>query len=51
MFILCQSHQGIYAYIPGLATMSGGDGMDLALEYMLSGAHWLLQLRPIIPGV
>jgi hypothetical protein len=30
--------------------MSGGDGMDSALEYMLSGVHGLLWPRPIILG-
>jgi hypothetical protein len=28
MLILCQSHHGIYACIPGRATASGSDGMD-----------------------
>jgi hypothetical protein len=36
--------------IHGLATTSGGDGMDSALEYMLSHARGLLWPRPIIPG-
>jgi hypothetical protein len=30
--------------------MSGGDGIDLTLEYMLSGARGLQWSRPIIPG-
>jgi hypothetical protein len=30
--------------------MSGGDEMDLVLEYMLSSARGLVQLRPIVPG-
>jgi hypothetical protein len=27
MLILCQSHQGAHACIPGRATMLGGDGL------------------------
>jgi hypothetical protein len=42
MFNLCQSHHGVWACIPGLAATSGGDGMDSALEYMLSDARRLL---------
>jgi hypothetical protein len=30
--------------------MSGGDEMDLVLEYMLSSVRGLVQLRPIVPG-
>jgi hypothetical protein len=36
--------------IPGLATTSGSDGMDSALEYVLSGAHGLLWPCPNVPG-
>jgi hypothetical protein len=50
MFTLCQSHCDILACIPGLATTSGGDGMDLALKYMRSDAHGLLHPRPIVTG-
>jgi hypothetical protein len=44
-----QSHYDICACIPGLA-MSGGDGMDSTLEYILSDAHGLLRLCPFMPG-
>jgi hypothetical protein len=43
MLILPQRHRGIQACIPSLATMSGGDGMDSVLEYMLPnvcGLRW-----------
>jgi hypothetical protein len=33
----------------GLDTMSGGDGMDSTLEYMLSGVCGFLWSRPIVP--
>jgi hypothetical protein len=36
--------------MPGLATTSGGDGIDSALEYMLSDVCELLWLRPIMRG-
>jgi hypothetical protein len=50
MLILCQSHRGAWVWIPDLATMLGSDGIDFALEYMLSGARGFLWLRPIVPG-
>jgi hypothetical protein len=34
----------------GMYPWSSGDGMDSALEYMLSGACGFLWLRPIMPG-
>jgi hypothetical protein len=30
--------------------VSGGDGMNSVLEYILSDKHWLLRLRPFVPG-
>jgi hypothetical protein len=36
--------------IPGLATTSGGDGIDLALEYMLSDVRGFLWLHPVMTG-
>jgi hypothetical protein len=30
--------------------MSGGDGMDSTLEYILSDTRGFLQLRPFMPG-
>jgi hypothetical protein len=48
--ILYQSHHGVYACILGLATMSGGDGMDSTLKYMLSGVHELMWPHPVVPG-
>jgi hypothetical protein len=33
-----------------LATTSGSDGMDSALEYILSGVRGLLWPRPVMPG-
>jgi hypothetical protein len=50
MLIFCQSHHGVWACILDLATTSGDDGIDLALEYLLSGACGLLWPRPIVPG-
>jgi hypothetical protein len=50
MLILCQSHHGIEACILGLATTSGGDGMNSTLEYMLSSACGLQWPHPIVPG-
>jgi hypothetical protein len=49
MLILCQSHHVAETCTPGLATTSGGDGTDSALEYMLSTACGLLWPRPIVP--
>jgi hypothetical protein len=48
--ILCQNHHGVYACTPDLATMSGGDGMDSKLEYMLSGASGILWPCPVVTG-
>jgi hypothetical protein len=50
MFTLCQSYHGIWACVPGLATTSGGDGMDSALEYMLSDACGLFWPCPVVTG-
>jgi hypothetical protein len=50
MFTLCQSHHGIWACIPGLATTSGGDGTNLTLEYMFSDACGLLWSHLIVIG-
>jgi hypothetical protein len=44
-----QGHHDIYACTPSLA-MVGGDGMDLTLEDILSGAHGFLQQHPFVPG-
>jgi hypothetical protein len=38
-----QSH-----HVPSLA-MSGGDGMDSTLEYILTDMHGFLLLRPFMP--
>jgi hypothetical protein len=38
----------ILACSPGLA-MSGGDGMDFVLEYVMSGTRGFLLLGPIMP--
>jgi hypothetical protein len=51
MLILCQSHHVNWACTHGIATMSGGDGMDLALKYVLSCTRGLLWPCPIVPGV
>jgi hypothetical protein len=49
MLIPWQSHRDPKACIPGIA-MSGGDGMDSTLEYVLSDAHEFLLLRPFMPA-
>jgi hypothetical protein len=36
--------------LPSLATMSGGDGMVSALEYMLSATRGLLWPRSVVTG-
>jgi hypothetical protein len=38
------------ACIPGLGAVSGSDGMDLVLEYILLDACGLLRLHPFVPG-
>jgi hypothetical protein len=50
MLIPFESHYGAEACILGLATTLGDDGMDSALEYMLSGARGLLWLWPVVPA-
>jgi hypothetical protein len=40
------SHLGVYSC---LAVVSGGDGMDSVLEYILSDVRGLLRLRPFVP--
>jgi hypothetical protein len=50
MLILCQSNLGVYTGILVRPATSGCDGTDSALEYMLSGAHGLLWLCPIVLG-
>jgi hypothetical protein len=48
MLIPWQSHHDILVCIPGLA-MSGDDGMDSTLEYILSDACGFLLLYPFMP--
>jgi hypothetical protein len=50
MFTLCQSQHDIYACIPGLATTSGGDGMESTLESMVLEMSELLWPHPVVTG-
>jgi hypothetical protein len=44
-----QHHDDIWACSLGIA-MSGVDGMDSILEYVVSDVCWFLLLSPIVPG-
>jgi hypothetical protein len=48
MIIPWQSQHNPYACILGIA-MSGGDGMDSTLKYILSDATGFLLLHPFMP--
>jgi hypothetical protein len=45
-----KSHHDPKLCIPGIA-ISGSDGMDSLLEYILSDERGFLQLCPFVPGV
>jgi hypothetical protein len=49
MLIRWQSYHDPEVCIPGIA-MSGGDGMDSTLEYILSDVHGFLLLCPFMLG-
>jgi hypothetical protein len=49
MLIPWQSHHDPSACTPSIA-MSGGDGMDSTLEYILSNERGFLLLCPFLPG-
>jgi hypothetical protein len=48
MLIPWQSHHNTYVCIPGLAAALGSDGMDSALEYILSDMRGFLWLHPFV---
>jgi hypothetical protein len=50
MLIPWKSHHDPKLCIPGIA-ISGSDGMDSLLEYILSDERGFLQLCPFVPGV
>jgi hypothetical protein len=50
MLIPWQNHHDIYVCTPDLAAMSGCDGIDFVLEYILLDVHGFLQLCPFMPS-
>jgi hypothetical protein len=49
-FTLCWNHYGVYACIPGRATISGSDVTNPSTRVYAVGTHGFLQPRPILSG-